>query len=123
VEEIGPEIAESVQNFFQDKENRRILDELKRAGVKPKSAKRQKSEALKGLTFVFTGELESYTREQAEKEVESLGGRATSSVSGNTDYLILGKGPGSKLDEAKMNDVKILDEKEFMKLLDEKKEK
>jgi DNA ligase (NAD+) len=123
VEEIGPEIAESVQNFFQDKENRRILDELKRAGVKPKSAKRQKSEALKGLTFVFTGELESYTREQAEKEVESLGGRATSSVSGNTDYLVLGKGPGSKLDEAKKNDVKILDEKAFMKLLDEKKEK
>jgi DNA ligase (NAD+) len=121
VEEIGPEIAESVKNFFQDEENRRILEELKRASVRPRAAKRKKSGALKGVTFVFTGELSRYTRAEAEKEVESLGGRATSSVSGNTDYLVLGKDPGSKLEEAKTHKVEILDEKEFETLLKEKR--
>ena len=121
VEEIGPEIADSVKNFFQDEENLRILEELKRSGISPRETKRQKSGALKGLTFVFTGELSHYTRDEAEKEVESLGGRATSSVSGNTDYLVLGKDPGRKVDEAKTHKVEILDEKEFETLLREKR--
>jgi DNA ligase (NAD+) len=121
VDEIGPEIAESVHAFFQDEENQRILGELKEAGVEPQKFKERKSNDLKGLTFVFTGELENYTRDEAEERVESLGGRATSNVSGNTDFLVVGKKPGSKLDAAKKNSVKILDEKEFEKLLQEKK--
>jgi DNA ligase (NAD+) len=121
VDEIGPEIAESVHAFFQDEENQRILGELKEAGVEPQKFKERKSNDLKGLTFVFTGELENYTRDEAEERVESLGGWATSNVSGNTDFLVVGKKPGSKLDAAKKNSVKILDEKEFEKLLQEKK--
>jgi DNA ligase (NAD+) len=72
---------------------------------------------LKGKTFVFTGNLESYTREEAKRKVEELGGRATSSVSGETDFVVAGADPGSKLDEARKREVEILDEKEFEKVL------
>jgi DNA ligase (NAD+) len=120
VDEIGPEIAQSVHNFFRDRENLRTLDELKDAGVGPKSIERARGEALDGLSFVFTGELDDCTREDAERRVESLGGRAVSSVSGKTDYLVVGKAPGSKLDEAKRRDIDILNEDEFERLLREK---
>ena len=120
IREIGPEIAESVFHFFKEEENRKILDRLEQAGVQPQKIERQRSTALKGLTFVFTGELEGYTRKEAEEKVESLGGRATTSVSSNTDYLVVGKEPGSKLDESKKNEVKILNEKEFEQLLEER---
>jgi DNA ligase (NAD+) len=125
IDEIGPEIAESVHNFFQEEENRSILEELNRLGVRPRIAKPKADRgetdtALEGLTFVFTGELSNYTRREAEARVEALGGRATSSVSGNTDYLIVGKGPGSKLEDAREQDVKILDEEQFERLLEAK---
>jgi DNA ligase (NAD+) len=68
---------------------------------------------LEGTTFVFTGKLEGYTRQEAERRVEDLGGRATSSVSGETDYLVAGEDPGSKYDDAQKLGVTILDEKEF----------
>jgi DNA ligase (NAD+) len=68
---------------------------------------------LRGKTFVFTGKLENYTRDEAQRRVEELGGRATSSVSGETDVVVAGKDPGSKLDEAKKQGVRIIDEKEF----------
>jgi DNA ligase (NAD+) len=72
---------------------------------------------LKGKTLVFTGSLKSYTRSEVKAKVEALGGRATSSVSGETDYVVAGEKPGSKLDEAKKQNVKIIDEKEFKKLI------
>jgi DNA ligase (NAD+) len=120
VQEIGPEIAESLYNFFQDEENRKILDQLKEAGVRPRKMEERRSLALEGLTFVFTGELHGYSRKEAEQKVQALGGRAASSVSGNTDYLVVGEGPGSKLEEAKRQDVKILNEKQFEELLEER---
>jgi DNA ligase (NAD+) len=125
IDEIGPEIAQSVSNFFHEEENRDILEELENLGFQPKAVKPQQSKesgnnALEGLTFVFTGELSGYTRREAEERVESLGGRASSSVSGNTDYLVAGEEPGSKLDEAKEKDVKILNEDQFEELLEEK---
>jgi NAD-dependent DNA ligase len=70
-------------------------------------------------TFVFTGSLENFTRDQAKEKVEMLGGRAISSVSGQTDYLVVGEGPASKLDEAKKQDVKVLDEAAFKDLIGE----
>ena len=125
IDEIGPEIAQSIYNFFQEEENRDILEVLESLGVspravKPKAGRRNKGTALEGLNFVFTGELSGYTRREAEERVESLGGRATSSVSGNTDYLVAGGDPGSKLDDAKEKDVKILNEEQFERLLEEK---
>jgi DNA ligase (NAD+) len=120
IREIGPEIAESVSNFFREEENRKILKRLEKAGVHPQKIERRRSTALEDLTFVFTGELKGYTRKEAEEKVESLGGRATSSVSSNTDYLVAGEKPGSKLEEAKRNGVKILNEKDFERLLEER---
>ena len=117
ISEIGPEIAESVHHFFQEKENKKTIKKLLHAGLKIKNLSRQKDAPLKEKTFVFTGELENYTRSQAQEKVENLGGRATSSVSGQTDYVVVGDNPGSKLDDAKENDVKTIDEKEFEKLI------
>ena len=117
ITEIGPEIAESISNFYDNEENLKMLDKLKDAGLKVKSEKDSKSTKLKGKTFVITGELVDYTRDEAKEKIESLGGRATSSVSDNTDYLVVGENPGSKLDEAKKRKLKQLDEKEFKKLI------
>jgi len=117
IDEIGPEIAEAVHAFFREKENREILQRLERAGVRPRELTRRQEQPLEGLTFVFTGRLEGYTREEAQSAVERMGARATSGVSGNTDYLVVGEDPGSKLDEAKERGVEILDEKAFERLL------
>lgn len=118
IREIGPKIAESVERFFSDPENRKVLRRLKQAGVKPKSGKpTTKKSTLQGKNFVFTGALDDFTRDQARAEVEKRGGRATSSVSGNTDYLVAGEDPGSKLKEAEEEEAKIIDEGKFKKLL------
>jgi len=118
IPEIGSEIAESVVSFFDHEENRKVLEHLTKVGVKPqKISGAKRSWALKGKTFVFTGKLKNYTRQEAKRAVEDRGGRATSSVSNETDYLIVGKDPGSKLDEAKRHKIKILKEKRFSMLL------
>ncbi len=115
--EIGPEIAESVFNFFREKTNREILARLKEAGIEIQRVEKIKEQPLEGKTFVFTGELEKYTREEAQQIVESLGGRATSSVSGNTDYLVAGRNPGSKMQKAREKGVTILNEEDFERLI------
>jgi DNA ligase (NAD+) len=116
--EIGPEIAESVADFFKQAENQKVLERLAEAGVKVQKMPTQKS-ALRDKTFVFTGSLDSFTRDEAKEKVEMLGGRATSSVSGETDYLVVGENPGSKLDEANKENVEILEEREFKDLIGE----
>lgn len=114
IEEIGPEIAGSVTRFFSEAVNRDVLERLKNEGVKVKEISGGKKRVpLRGKSFVFTGKLENYTRDEAERRVEELGGRATSSVSGETDVVVAGKDPGSKLEEAKKQGVRIIDEKEF----------
>jgi len=118
IDEIGPEIARSVHSFFQQKKNRRVLRKLAKAGVKVESlASESKGSELSGTRFVFTGTLEDYSREEAQSAVERRGGRAPSRVSGETDYLVVGKDPGSKLEDAREEGVTILEEKEFKKLL------
>jgi DNA ligase (NAD+) len=119
-EEIGPEIARSVAQFFSEEENKHILDRLDKSGVKVKDMPQEKKELpLQGKTFVFTGKLENYTRDEAQRLVERLGGRATSSVSNETDYVVAGKDPGSKLDQAREHNVAILEEEQFASLLEE----
>jgi DNA ligase (NAD+) len=119
VPEIGPEIAQSIVNFFDEKKNQQALQKLYDVGIKiEKIKKRKKREMpLEGKTFVFTGELDNYTRNEAEDAVEQLGAKATSSVSSNTDYVVFGENPGSKLDEGKKHQVKIINENEFEKIL------
>ena len=117
-EEIGPEIACSVAMFFSEKENKNILARLEDTGMKVQDMpKEKKALPLQGKTFVFTGKLKNYTRDKAQGLVERLGARTTSSVSGETDYLIVGEDPGSKLDQAKKHKMQVLDEEQFDSLL------
>jgi DNA ligase (NAD+) len=121
IPEVGPEVAASVEEFFGQEKTRKVLRRLLNAGIKVQDTPGKKGEMpLEGKTFVFTGSLDKYTRSEAEKTVESLGGRASSSVSGNTDYVVAGEGPGSKLDEAKKHGVKIIKETDFEKLISQK---
>jgi DNA ligase (NAD+) len=118
IEEIGPKIARSIRDFFKQAETAEALDRLLNKGIHIQQAKKRKSKNLEGITVVFTGELAEFTRNEAEHEVELRGGRTTSSVSGNTDYVVAGKDPGQKIDQARETKTKILDEKAFKKLLD-----
>ncbi|NIQ95007.1 MAG: NAD-dependent DNA ligase LigA, partial [Desulfuromonadales bacterium] len=114
--DVGPEIARSLVRFFE--ENADVIKALRQAGVRVKPMPAgDGSMPLEGKTFVFTGALENYTRSEAEQAVEGLGGRATSSVSGNTDYLVVGDEPGGKREEAEERGVRIIDEDEFAKLI------
>lgn len=116
INEIGPKAAESIYNFFRNKNNLIIIEELIKSGL---SIKRPKLFGrLKGKMFLFTGSLSSRTRSEAKKEVEGQGGQVAGGISEKIDYLVVGDTPGSKLDEAKKKkNVKIIDEKEFERLL------
>jgi DNA ligase (NAD+) len=115
---IGPTMAESIYQFFRTKENLKVLDKLKKAGVKmAQKPIARKSSKLAGKTVVFTGSLSSFSREEAQEVVVSLGGNASSSVGKNTDFVVCGQEPGSKFDKAKKLGVKIIDETEFKKMV------
>ena len=118
VDDVGPEVAASIRSFFDTPENRDAIEGLRERGVDPESvAVAADGDALDGLTFVFTGSL-STTRGEAQAHVEAHGANATSSVSGNTDYLVAGENPGrSKRDDADSEGVPVLDEDEFAALL------
>ena len=118
VHEIGPVMAESVNSFFSNRENIRIVKKLADAGLKMKQAAlKEAAGSLKGKTFVITGTLKDFSRGQAEELVRKLGGSPSSSVSKNTDFLVAGIEPGSKLDKAKALGVKVIDENEFKKII------
>jgi DNA ligase (NAD+) len=121
IDEIGPVIAKSTAEFFANEINRRVVEDIRDAGLELKNPYVQgQPQPLEGLAFVFTGTLERWTRDEAQDLVEQLGGRATSGVSGNTDYVVAGPGAGSKLDEARKRGVPVMDEDEFAKFLEEK---
>lgn len=121
-EGVGPEIARSVAKFFAQEENEKVLKKLAKAGVTVEDMPAVAAGALlEGKAFVFTGELEKFTRDEAKKLVESLGGRATSSVSKATDYVVAGRSPGSKLKDAEKLGVEVIDETAFERLVGQKK--
>ena len=117
VDGIGPTVAESIVRFFEQNHNRRIIDQMLASGVKLETAGPKKSGKLNGRVFVLTGKLENYTRSQAKTLIESAGGKVSGSVSGNTDYVVAGDAPGSKLDRARLLGVKIIDEQALKKML------
>ena len=120
IHEIGSKIAQSIISFFNEEQNRAILERLKQAGVKMESEIPEiKEGALVGKTFVITGTLEKYSRKEAQELIESLGGKVSSSVSKKTDYVVAGASPGSKYDKAQQLGVSILDEESFIKLMGE----
>ena len=122
--EIGPEVAESITTFFSQNENLLQLEKLKEAGLtleNPVYKISEKKLPLDGLKFVFTGTLHEWTRSEAQKMVEDLGAKSTSSVSKETDYVVVGENPGSKVDKARKNNVTILDEEEFKTFIQQRK--
>ena len=117
---IGGEIASSMVKFFQQKGNQKVLQKLKELGVEyPKRPPRPKANErrIQGKSFVFTGGLKTLSRSEAESKVESLGGRASSSVSKKTDFVVAGEDAGSKLEKARSLGVKILTEEDFLQLI------
>jgi len=118
VEDVGPKVAESIVFFFQQPENIALIRRLKEAGLNFESrAERRGAQPLAGKTFVLTGTLAGLGRDQAKAAIESLGGKVTSSVSSQTDYLVVGESPGSKLDKARKIGIATLNEREFLKLV------
>lgn len=120
IHEIGLAVAESVFNYFRNPKNLEIIERLKMAGVKTEidgDTNGALNENFNGKTFVLTGKLEQFTRDEAAKIIEDLGGRVSSSVSKKTDYVVAGSDAGSKLTKAESLGVKVLSEEEFKGML------
>lgn len=118
IPEIGPRTAQSIVLFFKEEKNRKLLEKLRKNGVQmEKGEKRKEQGSLVGKKFVFSGSLEDYSRDKARELVENLDARVINGVSKKVDYLVVGKDPGSKYEKAKKLQVRILNEKEFSKLL------
>jgi DNA ligase (NAD+) len=119
IEGVGPNIAEAIVDWFQRPANQKVLAKLKKAGVWPKAVEKAKKEqgALTGMTFVVTGTLPNFSREQAKEFIEEYGGKVTDSVSRKTSFLLLGEEPGSKFEKARSLGVKIISEDELRKMV------
>ncbi len=119
IREVGPQVAQSITTFFHNQKNIEIIRRMIQAGVRPPEAKKKVGGKFTGKTFVFTGTLSRFTRDDAKRMVEDMGGHAAGSVSKNTNYVVAGTEAGSKLDKAMTLGVMILTEDEFLKLLED----
>ncbi|HEV8048485.1 MAG TPA: NAD-dependent DNA ligase LigA [Terriglobales bacterium] len=117
VNEVGPRIAESIAEFFQEPRNRELIERLRHAGLTFKGTRKERGTKFAGKTFVLTGTL-SLPRDQVKKTIEAAGGRVSGSVSKKTDYVIAGTDAGSKLDKAKELGVTVIGEKDLANLLE-----
>ena len=117
---IGPEVAQSVYGFFQDKKNREVIKRLQKAGITIAEQSAKRAMPLQGKTFLFTGALEGMTRDEAKDLVLALGGKIASGAAKGVDYVVVGKEPGSKYAKAKKLGLTIIDEDEFKRLVEKK---
>ena len=117
VNEVGPRIADSIREFFEEPRNRDLVERLRTAGLTFRGKKRERGTQLAGKTLVLTGTLAKYSRDEAKKLIEDAGGRVSGSVSKKTDYVVAGSDAGSKLDKAKELGVPVIEEGEMEKLL------
>lgn len=119
IEGIGPTVAERLRAFFDSERNQRVIDKLRRAGVKmSEDAPEGPPGHLLGKTFVLTGGFDTWSRDKAGALIEEAGGKVASSVSRKTDYLVVGEKPGSKLARAEALGVKLLDEEGLKQMLE-----
>src|SRR5262249_55085669 len=118
IDEVGSIIAASIHQFFQSSANRRLIEELRKIGLNMKSSRKPASKdlTLASKTFVVTGTMERRSRQELEAFIKKHGGRATSSVSKNTDYVVAGADPGSKLDKARDLEIPVISEEELEKM-------
>jgi DNA ligase (NAD+) len=118
IDQVGPKVAESVYEYFRSERNIAVIKGLLAAGVKPELPQKVKAKGkLVGKTIVVTGELENFSRQQVEQAIRKAGGKASSSVSKKTDFVLAGRDAGSKLDKALKLGVKVIDEKQFLEML------
>ncbi len=115
LDEVGEAMADAVLGWFAEPRNREMLARMRRAGVCPTAVEAPAEGILAGKTVVFTGRLETLSRDEAKALVETLGGRAGSSISGRTDLVVAGPGAGSKLDKARGLGVEVVEEAEFLR--------
>jgi DNA ligase (NAD+) len=116
IDQIGPTMAGSIYDYFRNEKNRAVVEELLANGVSPKKPAAERSDKLAGKTIVATGTLENFTREQIKEAIVQAGGKASSSVSKKTDFVLAGKNAGSKLTKAEKLGVKVISEQEFMRM-------
>ncbi|PIR98581.1 MAG: NAD-dependent DNA ligase LigA, partial [Candidatus Colwellbacteria bacterium CG10_big_fil_rev_8_21_14_0_10_41_28] len=117
IRDIGPRVAESIMDWFSKDSHKKLLKELDDVGISITQENLRVSNKLSGKTFVVTGSLETLSREEVHEKIRNMGGDTSSTVSKSTDYLITGEGGGSKLNKATELGVEIIDEKEFLKML------
>jgi DNA ligase (NAD+) len=122
IDGLGEKSAESIATFFATDENITLLKRLKEGGVNPIQQQKDKAHEFSGKKIVFTGTLEQLNRNQAGDLVKEHGGTVSSSVGKSTDYVVVGKNPGSKYEKAKKQGITILKEEEFLYLTEEHKE-
>jgi DNA ligase (NAD+) len=118
INDVGPKVAETVHDFFQNDRNLALIERLRKAGLTFTAEKRVTTDTLAGLTFVLTGTLPTLTRDEAKEKIEAAGGKVSGSVSKKTSYLVAGEEAGSKLDKATSLQVPVLDEAGLLRLLD-----
>ncbi|MBW2603862.1 MAG: NAD-dependent DNA ligase LigA [Deltaproteobacteria bacterium] len=117
IDGVGPVVAESIVEFFKKNENLKIVDDMIAGGVRIYRDHADRQDMLAGKIFVLTGTLATLTRSDAKKAIEQAGGKVTGSVSGKTDYLVIGESPGSKRERAEELGIDIIDEQTLMKLI------
>ena len=121
ISDIGPKVSESIYKWFREKRNLEFLHKLEKAGITiinpPPSLKLRRASKIQNKIFVLTGELESMARDEAKEKIRELGGDVSSSVSKDTDFVIAGSEPGSKFDKAEKLGIKIINEKDFLRLI------
>ncbi len=117
-EEVGPKVAHSIRRFFDEPRNRELVERLRAAGLQFQHKKKHTAGTLAGKTFVLTGTLPTWSREEAKEQIESAGGKVSGSVSKKTSYVVAGEDAGSKLDKARELGVIVLDEAGLRELID-----
>jgi DNA ligase (NAD+) len=117
IREIGPQVCQSILTFFHNRENLRVIERMFAAGVKPTVEEKRVGGKFTGKTFVFTGSLSRFSRDEAKRLVENEGGHAAGSVSKKTDFVVAGDEAGSKLEKAKALGVRVISEEEFLEML------